>query len=177
MRTVYSSLSLSNHQLHAIAIFLSSPFFFFPFPFERVSIIGGKKIFFLFSCKVTQETIISTRLQNRSRRRLAGKFSFKPIDPRMWETGTQRCKEQLFRVTVKCLVEFFRENFLSLKKKVRRIEWKTRGRGRWSNSREIFDRFRAEQSWNMNELHVAISLSYESACASLKVSHITKADR
>lgn len=27
MRTVYSSLSLSNHQLHAIAIFLSSPFF------------------------------------------------------------------------------------------------------------------------------------------------------
>lgn len=29
----------------------------------------------------------------------------------------------------------------------------------------------------MNEFPVAISLSYDSACASLKVSHITKADR
>lgn len=95
----------------------------------------------------------------------------------MWETGTQRCKEQLFRVTVKCLVEFFRENFLSLKKKKEELSEKREERGDDRMSREIFDRFRAEQSWNMNELHVAISLSYESACASLKVSHITKADR
>lgn len=29
----------------------------------------------------------------------------------------------------------------------------------------------------MNELPVTISLSYDSICASLKVSHITKADR
>lgn len=45
-----------------------------------------------------------------------------------------------------------------------------------------FDGFRRistifENDPEMNELHIAISLSYDFACASLKVSHITKADR
>lgn len=41
----------------------------------------------------------------------------------MWETGTQRCKEQLFRVTVKCLVEFFHQREFSFLEKKSKKNW------------------------------------------------------